>query len=227
MTKWQRFVSNRKITRILLSLIFLALLKLTVFGLIGVDSLTLKVVETVMPDVVPATASAAQANATSNDVVAQTAPDMGNTTVDTPAEMTPAQQEMAKPRTEMALPEQWKALKKKEERLAAKERDLVQLESDIKAEAERVSKLHAEIRAMLDEAKNLKDERVKQVVDIIANTKSKKAAQIIENLDEDLAVKVLAGMRGRQAGEILTFVESKKAAALSKALTEIQIPFQN
>jgi flagellar motility protein MotE (MotC chaperone) len=46
-------------------------------------------------------------------------------------------------------------------------------------------------------------------------------------MDINLAVKVLSGMRGRQAGEILSFVEAKKAAQLSEKLTQLQIPFMD
>jgi flagellar motility protein MotE (MotC chaperone) len=52
------------------------------------------------------------------------------------------------------------------------------------------------------------------------------AAQLLSTLDEKIAVKILAGMRGRQAGEILSFVPAEKAAKLSEALTKLQVPFQ-
>jgi flagellar motility protein MotE (MotC chaperone) len=99
------------------------------------------------------------------------------------------------------------------------------MEASIKAEATKVQKLHDEIKSMLDEAKQIKDQRVKQLVDMLSNTKAKKAAEILQSMDDTLAVKVLSGMRGRQAGEILSFVESKKAAKLSEELTRLQIPF--
>jgi len=52
--------------------------------------------------------------------------------------------------------------------------------------------------------------------------KSKQAASVLETLDEHIAVKILAGMKGRQAGEILSFVSPKKAAKISEDLTKIQ-----
>ena len=57
--------------------------------------------------------------------------------------------------------------------------------------------------------------------------KAKQAADVLGTLDEDVAVKILAGMKGKQAGEILNFVEPQKAARLSVALTKMQTPFQN
>ncbi|BCS88628.1 MotE family protein [Pseudodesulfovibrio sediminis] len=221
-TKWQRFGTNLKISRILVSLVFLALLKLTVFGMLSVDSLTLKMANAVLPDGFPSTAVAAD-DAEPTTPIADKADSEANRAAEAEAEADKA----TPPRTEQDLPDEWKALKRKEEELAIKERNLKEMEAAINAESVKVQKLHGEIKQMLDEAKQIKDKRVKQLVDMLSNTKAKKAAEILQSMDEDLAVKVLSGMRGRQAGELLSFVEAKKAAKLSEALTKLQIPFNN
>jgi flagellar motility protein MotE (MotC chaperone) len=223
-TKCQRSGSSLTITKVLLSLVFLALLKLAVFGLLSVDSLTLKAVETVLPDVLSGETAEAQTNAAPPTPIADKADSEANRAAQ--AEAT-KDQAAAQKRTEADMPAEWKALKKKEEELAIKERTLKEMEASIKAEAVKVQKLHDEIKSMLDEAKQIKDQRVKQLVDMLSNTKAKKAAEILQSMDDVLAVKVLSGMRGRQAGEILSFVESKKAAKLSEELTKLQIPFEN
>eukprot|EP00831_Metopus_contortus_P029235 TRINITY_DN24075_c0_g1_i2.p2 TRINITY_DN24075_c0_g1~~TRINITY_DN24075_c0_g1_i2.p2 ORF type:complete len:250 (-),score=75.47 TRINITY_DN24075_c0_g1_i2:63-812(-) len=222
--KWQRSGTNLRISKVLASLVFLALLKLAVFGILSVDSLTQKVVETVLPDGISGIAVAAENNT-------QPAPTPIADTADSQANRAAKQEQeldakAAETRTESDLPQEWKALKRKEEELAIKERTLNEMEASIKAEAEKVQKLHDEIKSMLDEAKVIKDKRVKQLVEMISNTKAKKAAEILQSMDDDLAVKVLSGMRGRQAGEILSFVEAKKAAKLSEQLTKLQIPFE-
>lgn len=219
--KWQRFGTNLKISRVLASLVFLALLKLVVFGMVSVDSLTLKVVDRVLPDGIPGLTAEADAQEESATPIADKADSEANRTAQAEAEA----DKQAEVRTEKDLPEEWKALKRKEEELAAKERTLQEMEASIRTEAARVEKMHAEIKSMLDEAKEIKDKRVRQLVDMLSNTKAKKAAEILQTMDDDLAVKVLSGMRGRQAGEILSFVDSKKAARLSEELTRLQIPF--
>ncbi|WP_242012413.1 MotE family protein [Pseudodesulfovibrio cashew] len=219
--KWQRSATNLKISRVLASLVFLALLKLAVFGMLSVDSVTLKVMETVMPDDV---AVAAETGTQSTTPIADKADSEANRAT---ARETEADKQAEAVRTEQDMPSEWKALKRKEEELAVKERTLREMEASIKAEALRVEKMHAEMRQMLDEAKEIKDKRVKQLVDMISNTKAKKAAEILQTMETELAVKVLSGMRGRQAGEILTFVEAKKAAELSERLTKLQIPFMD
>lgn len=227
--KWQRFGTNLKISRVLASLVFLALLKLVVFGVVSVDSVTLKVVETIMPDALPSVAVAAEGdekeNAKETDTPIADAADSAVNRAEVGEADADAQADEV--RTESDLPAEWKALKRKEEELAIKERTLLELEASIKAEALKVEKMHAEIRQMLNDAKEVKDKRVQQLVAMISNTKAKKAAEILQTMETDLAVKVLSGMRGRQAGEILSFVEAKKAADLSEKLTELQIPFMD
>lgn len=217
--KWQRFATNLKISKILLSLVFLALMKLTVFGMLSVDSMTLGVMSAVLPESV---AVAAEQKTESTTPVADKADSEANRANKREAEADTKATDM---RTEQDLPDQWKALKRKEEELAIKERTLKEMEANIRAEAAKVQKLHDEIKSMLDDAKEIKDKRVKQLVGMLSNTKAKKAAEILQSMDIELAVKVLSGMRGRQAGEILTFVEAKKAAELSERLTKLQIPF--
>lgn len=118
----------------------------------------------------------------------------------------------------------WKILKRKQDELAAKERALMQLQRGIEAKLAELEVLEKRIAKMLDQADALKDKKIKQLVDFYSNMKAKQAAAVLETMDEDLAVKILSGMRGRQAGEILTFVETKKAAKLSEDLTKLQIP---
>lgn len=45
---------------------------------------------------------------------------------------------------------------------------------------------------------------------------------MLENLEESIAVKILAGMSGRKAGEVLSSVRADRAAKLSEALTRLQ-----
>ncbi|QJB55603.1 magnesium transporter MgtE [Pseudodesulfovibrio sp. zrk46] len=218
--KWQRFGTNLKISRVLISLVFLALMKIAVFGLLSVDSVTLKVVEAVMPEAALPALAVAQDEAPTP--IADKADSEANRAKEAEAA---ADVEAEKVRTEADLPEEWKALKRKEEELAIKERTLQEMEATIRAEAKKVEKLHTEMRQMLDEAKNVKDKRVKQLIGMISNTKAKKAAEILQTMDTDLAVKVLSGMQGRKSGEILSYVEAKKAAELSEKMTALQIPF--
>ena len=121
---------------------------------------------------------------------------------------------------------QWSLIKRKQEELNRREQELLALEQELDAKIAQLTAMQEQLDKMLTEAKEVKDKQLKHLVDVYSNMKPKQAAQVLETLREDIAVKILAGMRGRQAGEILSYVEAKKAARLSEQLTRLQIPFE-
>jgi len=56
--------------------------------------------------------------------------------------------------------------------------------------------------------------------------KAKQAAEVLSNMDQELAVKILTGMKPKVAGEIMTYIKTDKAAKLTEAMTKIQAPMQ-
>ncbi|MCC8193242.1 MAG: hypothetical protein LIP28_01165 [Deltaproteobacteria bacterium] len=137
----------------------------------------------------------------------------------------------AEPAPETAAPQPQsnlsrEALQRRQDELARKEQDLRTLEKDLDDRLMRLQELEVRIQAMLKEAEDVKSAKYRHLVDVLGNMKAKQAASVLETLDEKIAVKVLAGMRGRQAGEILTFVNAAKAARLSEALARVQLPFE-
>jgi len=138
-------------------------------------------------------------------------------------------QSQAQPQTPAAqgsVADQWEQVRKKQEALNRREQELRALEQEVNAKLEELHTLQAKLQDMLDEAKQVQDEKLKHLVDVYSNMKAKQAAQVLESLDEEIAVRILAGMRGRTAGEILSYVEAKKAARLSEKLTKMQLPFE-
>ncbi len=113
----------------------------------------------------------------------------------------------------------------KQDELSRREAALGQLEKDLDAKLVRLRELEARLARMLEEAEGVKDNKMKHLVNVYSNMKAKQAAMVLETLDEAIAVKILAGMQGRQAGEVLTFVSPKKAAKLSEALTKMQTQY--
>lgn len=133
------------------------------------------------------------------------------------------------PETQVAAPslsEEWQTLRRRQEELQRQEQVLQSLERELDAKLNRLQELETRIQAMLNEADALKDKKIKHLVDVYSNMKPKEAAKALEVLEEPVAVKILSGMRGRSAGEILSFVNSEKAAKLTEALTRMQLPFQ-
>ncbi len=118
------------------------------------------------------------------------------------------------------------ALNRKQDDLSRREQERKSLEQQVDAKLAQMQDLEARIKTMLKDAQGMKDEKLRHLVDVYTNMKAKQAAAVLETLDEKIAVRILAGMRGRQAGEILTFVQAEKAAKLSEALTRMQLPLE-
>lgn len=117
-------------------------------------------------------------------------------------------------------------LKSKQVELNRREQELSRLQATIDGKLAKLQALEKRLKSMLNKAKETQDKKMKHLVDVYSNMKGKQAAQVLESLDEKISVKILAGMRGRKAGEILTYVRPDKAARLSEALTNMQLPFE-
>lgn len=203
----------------------LALLKLVVLGALGLDSVTSRVVQAVVPGDVVGEALAADEGKPAEE--AQLPEDKAEAENGDEAAGEESQEAEDGPPPEGVDPVDWKALKKKERELADKERRLQALEASLDNKLAELNALEKNIKKMLDEATLVKNKKVKHLVDVYSNMKAKQAAAVLSTLEEPLAVKILSGMRGRQAGEILTFVEAARAARLSEALTRLQIPLED
>jgi flagellar motility protein MotE (MotC chaperone) len=220
-TKWPRSVTNLKLSSLLCAVLFLALVKVGALAVMGFETAGSGLRDT------PAASLAAAAG--DNQAQAQTqTPAPAQAQTPTPAKTPPAAPAQAAPAQAPAQgqgeqPLNWQMLKQKQEELAAKEAALKTLETDLNARQQRLSSLEAQVKSLIDQANSLKDEKLKHLIAVYVNMKAKQAAQVLETLDEGTAVKILAGMNGRQAGEILTNVSPKKAARLTDDLTRMQL----
>ena len=208
-------VSNTRISKLMKLLTTLATFKLAVVLVLAFELLPVSDVAPVAMMVENVGPAPAMASALTADPVSET-------TAEAPK---PAKQEVASQR-EMP-PADWKALRRKEEALARKEQALRELERELDERLKRMTEMEASLKQMLDAADRRKGEKYKHLVDVYANMKSKQAAAALEQLQQEIAVRILGGMRGRQAGEIMSNMSSEKAAVLSEALTRMQLPFRN
>lgn len=212
--RWPRCVTSIGISRLFKGLMLLALLKLCVIGVAAWDGGLTGAGPA--GSVVAAVARPAQALA--QDDAKDAAKDAENGKA-----MAEADNSKDEASTAASLNRQ--ELLAKQEELTNREAALAQLEKDLDAKLVKLHELEARLSRMLEQADALKDQKMKHLVNVYSNMKSKQAAQVLETLDEDIAVKILAGMQGRQAGEVLTFVNPKKAAKLSEALTKLQTQY--
>jgi len=140
------------------------------------------------------------------------------------AQQAPAAQPAAAPAKPAATTPDAQALLKRQDELDQREQALNQLQANLNDRVAKLKEMESNIKKMLQEAKGVKDQKLKHLIDVYSNMNAKQAAKVLETLDNNIAVRILAGMRGRQAGDILNNMEAKKAASLTEMLTRLQLP---
>lgn len=113
-------------------------------------------------------------------------------------------------------------LNAREQELARKEAELRELEAQVDEKLTRLRELEVRMQNLIDSAGAIQDEKMAHLIDVYSNMKPKQAAVVLQTLEEPIAVRILAGMSGRKAGEILSSVRADRAAQLSAALTRLQ-----
>lgn len=130
------------------------------------------------------------------------------------------------------------ALKAREDRLAKKEQQVKERENALNLLEKELKKRMDEIEAkrktldalvkrhekLVEEQKILKNARIEHLVTAYKGMRPEKAGNLVNSLDDEVAVQLLAAMPGRNAGQILAFVEPEKAARLTKAISERKSP---
>lgn len=148
-----------------------------------------------------------------------------------PASMTPADLAMNAKYEQMiqALKTREDALALREERLNEREKALNILEQDINDRLAQLQAKHEELAALVrrqeelvQEQKQIKDARIEHLVAAYKGMRPEKAGSLVNSLDDDVAVRLLAAMPGRNAGQILAFVNPEKAARLTKAISDMR-----
>jgi flagellar motility protein MotE (MotC chaperone) len=109
-------------------------------------------------------------------------------------------------------------LRRREEQVKAREMELRELEIQVTDKIKKLEAIEASLKVELEAYKVVAGERVKQLVKIYSAMKPKAAAILMNNLDQDVAVQVILGMKGEIAGGILSYMDPPKAAAISQKL---------
>lgn len=113
-------------------------------------------------------------------------------------------------------------LNAREQALTKKEAELRELEAQVDEKLTRLRELEIRMQNLIDSAGSIQDEKMAHLIDVYSNMKPKQAAVVLQTLEEPIAVRILAGMSGRKAGEILSSVRADRAAERSAALTRLQ-----
>lgn len=129
------------------------------------------------------------------------------------------------------LEDKKKLIQEQEEQLRLEQERLDALKKEIEEKIEKLSGLNRQIEESLAKLKReeTENERLKrvaeekkmaQLVKVFSSMKPKKAGEIVNNMDLEVAKKMFLKMKGERAGQILSYVNSDRAAKISEKLTE-------
>jgi len=107
-------------------------------------------------------------------------------------------------------------LVKREALLKEREKKLEALRASVEKELAQLLTIQSEIKAHLEKQVEEREAKSKYLAKMYTSMKAKKAAKLLVELDEALAVRVLKLMKPEVAGQILTYLDPKKAARLTK-----------
>lgn len=113
---------------------------------------------------------------------------------------------------------QLESLRQREDALRIRQRELEGLEKRIDEKIRRLNELEASVKSEISAYRQLSDERIKHLVKIYSSMKPNAAANLMNQIDVDVAVEVFLNMKGEIAGGILSYMDAQKAAAITKKL---------
>lgn len=112
----------------------------------------------------------------------------------------------------------------KAETLSLREIELKTLEGEVDKKLAELRQLKTELQALVGQKENLQAKRLVELGKMYEKMDAAQAAELITELDEDLAVDILARMKSKSVGRILNNIESDKAARLSAAYSSLGKP---
>ena len=107
--------------------------------------------------------------------------------------------------------------------IARQQQDILMLRQQMDQRLKDLQSAEKKMKEMIQEAKALEDQKVRNLVQMYANMKPRTAAQALESMDERVAVRILAGMAPKQSGEILTYTDPAKTAKFTELLTRMRL----
>ena len=109
-------------------------------------------------------------------------------------------------------------LKKREEALRLKEVRLEALEAKVRKDLDKIEKSISESKEQM----GIQDERTKKNVEalikVYSSMKPEEAANLVEAIDEGLALQIISGMKSKIAGQVLSNLDVKVAKRISENL---------
>jgi flagellar motility protein MotE (MotC chaperone) len=109
-------------------------------------------------------------------------------------------------------------LKRREEELRIKELRIKEIEAKVSKDLEKIEKGILESKQQLGMQDEKTKENVESLIKVYSSMKPEEAAGLIEAIDDDLALKIVAGMKSKIAGKVLSKLDVKVAKRISETL---------
>lgn len=123
----------------------------------------------------------------------------------------------------VSIEDEYAKLDDREAKIETREMQLKTLEAEVDKKLAAMRSLRDELVKLLDRKADAENERVGELSRIYEKMNPQKAAVLIKELDDQLAVDLLLGIKKKTAGKILDNLDSETATELSKAFTEIPV----
>ncbi len=109
-------------------------------------------------------------------------------------------------------------LKKREEELRLKEVRLEALEAKVRKDLEKIEKSISDSKEQMGVQDEKTKENVEALIKVYSSMKPEQAANLVEAIDEELALKIISGMKSKIAGQVLSKLDVKVAKRISENL---------
>ncbi len=106
----------------------------------------------------------------------------------------------------------------REEAVKSREQEIAGLKKDIEEKLGKLSQLQEQVQKDLETIKQYDDSRLKHLIGAYSAMKPNKAAELIEKLDDEVALRILSSMKSKDVGGVMSFMGTDKAAKLSQRL---------
>ena len=118
-----------------------------------------------------------------------------------------------------ALKVEQEQLEKKKQEIELREKRLRLLERQVERRLSALLELENSLEEKLQKIKQIENERFRLLVKAYGSMRPSKAAKLIVNMDQEMAVKILSALKSDQVGRILGAMPPEKAASLAEALS--------
>ncbi len=122
----------------------------------------------------------------------------------------------------LSLQQERQKLRKKDEALQKREIELKTLEVEVEKKLDDLKRLREQVEGLLGKKSEVEAQQVTELSKIYEKMDPAKAALVIAELDEGLAVQILSGMKRKSAGKILNSIRKDKAISLSEGFSDLR-----